>query len=89
MKSNKSPGVDGLPTTIFKSASDPLMNLLVSLYNQVLKTGQYPSEWCMGLIKPIHKRGEKKDPNNYRGITLLNVMGKIFSAVIKESTLLG
>ena len=84
MKSNKSPGVDGLPTTIFKLANDPLMNLLVSLYNQVLKSGQYPSEWCMGLIKPIHKRGEKNDPNNYRGITLLNVMGKIFSAVIKE-----
>ena len=51
----------------------------------MLKTGQYPSEWCIGLIKPIHKRGVKSDPNNYRGITLLNVMGKIFSAVIRET----
>ena len=40
MKLNKSPGVDGLPTTIFKLFGVPLLRLLASL-----KKGQYHSEW--------------------------------------------
>ena len=82
MKSNKSPGTDGLAPTIFKLFGDSLLDILTSLYNQVLHTGQYPREWGVGLIKPIHKSGDRSVPNNYRGITLLNVMGKIFSTIL-------
>ena len=38
----------------------------------------YPDSWSIGLIKPIYKKGSKNDPSNYRGITLLPVMGKLF-----------
>ena len=42
-----------------------------------------PSDWCIGLIVPIFKKkGSPSDPNNYRGITLLSCLGKLFTMCI-------
>jgi hypothetical protein len=57
---------------------------LVVLYNHILQTGVYPKKWCEGIICPIHKTGEKHDANNYRGISLLNVMSKVSTKIISD-----
>ena len=36
-------------------------------------------------IKPIYKKADKNNPSNYRSITLLNVMGKIFSSIVPKT----
>ena len=49
----------------------------------VLNTGLIPSEWNIGIIIPLHKnKGAANDPNNYRGITLLSSIGKLFMSII-------
>ena len=35
-------------------------------------------------MKPIHKSGNRQDPSNYRGITLLPIMGKVFTKIIRD-----
>ena len=51
----------------------------------VLESGIVPSEWTIGLIHPLYKKkGNPNDPNNYRGITLLSCLGKLFTAVLNE-----
>ena len=42
----------------------------------------YPKSWSEGVITPIHKKGELDDVNNYRGITLINIMSKIYSHIL-------
>ena len=57
--------------------------MAVILFNLVLKTGIVPTEWSIGLIVPIFKKkGSQHDPNNYRGITLLSCLGKLFTLCI-------
>jgi len=57
--------------------------IYVKLFNLILKTGIIPSEWTKGVILPIYKnKGNKKDPNNYRGITLLSCLGKLFTSLL-------
>ena len=41
-----------------------------------------PVDWSKGLIFPLHKDGDDRDPSNYRGITLLSVVGKLYSSII-------
>ena len=41
---------------------------LNSTFNRILSSGKYPSEWCLGYICPIYKKGNKEDPLNYRGL---------------------
>lgn len=56
----------------------------MKLFNYIYDTGIYPESWCKGVIVPIHKKGDKCNPNNYRGITLINVMSKIFSLSLRN-----
>ena len=44
-----------------------------------------PTDWCISLISPLPKgRGSKNDPNNYRGISLISCIGKLFTALIND-----
>ena len=54
-------------------------------YNLVLDTGLVPECWTLGMIKPIYKnKGSSKDPSNYRPITLISCVGKLFTAILNN-----
>ena len=55
---------------------------LVNLFNRILDTGKYPALWSFGLIVPIHKKDDRSQVENYRGITLLSALGKLFTSII-------
>ena len=42
-----------------------------------------PEEWMKGMIFPIHKNGDRRKPDNYRGISLLCIIGNIYTAVVQ------
>ena len=60
--------------------------LLKSLSKSIsLNTGIVPTDWCIGLICPIYKiRRQRNDPDNYRGITLLSCIGKLFTSCLNH-----
>ena len=83
LKNNKSEGVDYIKNEYLKNCPLNVVELIVRLFNLILRTGHVPSEWCIGLIVPIFKKkGSPFDANNYRGITLLSCLGKLFSMCI-------
>ena len=41
-------------------------------------------QWTQSAILPLHKKGSIYNVNNYRGISLLNILGKVFSHVLNE-----
>ena len=83
LKNNKSEGVDYIKNEYLKNCPSSVIELIVKLFNIILRTGYVPSEWCIGLIVPIFKKkGSPSDPNNYRGITLLSCLGKLFTMCI-------
>ncbi|CAL4066387.1 unnamed protein product, partial [Meganyctiphanes norvegica] len=81
LKNNKSPGVDNILNEFLKHCPKELITVIVKLFNIVLDTGIIPSDWTIGVIKPIYKnKGDINDVNNYRGITLLSCIGKLFTS---------
>jgi len=49
-----------------------------------LNSGFFPEEWTERLILPLHKKGDKYDVTNYRGITLVSCISKLFTAVLNK-----
>ena len=46
--------------------------------------GSYPNKWCSAIIYPVHKKGDVKIPNNYRGISLLSCISKLFTTIVNN-----
>ena len=83
IKKNKSPGIDHILNEFIKYCPEKLIYVIVLLFNIVLESGVIPSEWTIGIIKVLYKnKGDINDVNNYRGITLLSCLGKLFTSVI-------
>ena len=62
-----------------------MKNIYLSLFNLVLDTGIASEVWSTGCIVPIYKqKGSVSDPSNYRPMTLLSCMGKLFTCIIND-----
>lgn len=81
-KNNKSPGIDNLNSELFKISFDIISPFLLKLYNRLFRNGEYPRAWGQGIIVPIFKSGNINEVQNYRGITLINILAKIYSQIL-------
>lgn len=85
LKNSKAPGSDQIVNEYIKYSKNQLLPLYVRLFNIVLNRGVIPEQWTEGMIKPIYKnKGDTLNPENYRPITLLSCLGKLFTAVLNE-----
>ena len=83
LQNNKSPGYDKVMNEYLKSTFSTMSPLILKLFNVIFDKGIVPKVWTIGNIKPIYKnKGNPKDPENYRPITLLSNFGKLFTSVI-------
>ena len=64
---NSAPGPDGVPYGILVKLFTT-HHVLATLYNKVLEYGAPPETWSESIIKLIHKKGDAKDPRNFRMI---------------------
>ena len=58
---------------------------MLSLFQRLIQMNSTPTEWNKGIIIPIFKKGDRKDLNNYRGITLSSCVSKIFNRIIADT----
>lgn len=83
LKNNKAPGKDGVINEQIKNAPDCLIELLQLLFNVIFDSGIIPSSWAIGSVVPLYKnKGDKHSTDNYRGITLLSCLGKLFTSIL-------
>ena len=67
-----------------KYSSNMLVNHWCVLFNCILKSGIYPDTWCDAIISPLFKKGSSTDVHNYRGISLLCTLSKVFTKVLNN-----
>ena len=84
LKNNKSAGPDGISGEFYKYAPPELALFLTRYFNKLFDSGLFPYQWSEAIIQPIHKKGDINSPNNYRGISLLNVCGKLYSYILNK-----
>ena len=80
---NKSCGHDKIYNEYIKCTKVIMIPTYVKLFNVILKDGIFPESWSLGMICPIYKnKGSKAKPENFRPITLLSCLGKLFSSIL-------
>ena len=84
LKRGKSYAGDQLINEYFIETADILAPHIVDLFNLILDTGHFPSEWSEGIIVPVHKKNDIDDVNNYRGITLVSCFSKLFTSILNK-----
>lgn len=84
MKNNKSAGSDGIPAELLKAAGANFISAFHQLLCKIWNAETMPEEWNHSIICPIHKKGDKNECSNYRGISLLNIAYKVLAFILCE-----
>lgn len=88
LKNKKSTGHDGISMQLIKSSIDYIAEPLVYIINLSIETGCFPNDLKKALVKPLYKKGSKKQIENYRPIAILPSFSKLFEKIIYNRIIL-
>lgn len=84
IKNNKAAGPDGILPEMLKEGGPNLHTELRQLFNRCLEQGRIPQDWLETEVILIHKKGDIKNLDNYRPISLLSQLYKTFTRIISN-----
>ena len=84
LTNGKTAGKDRIQAELLKSGGSAVIDWLTELLEEVWSTRQIPQEWKDATLVPLHKKKDKKICDNYRGVALLSVPGKVLALIILE-----
>jgi Reverse transcriptase (RNA-dependent DNA polymerase) len=84
MKSGKAPGEDGLTIDVLKRAGRTVSEVLARLFTSCLHEENIPESWKNASIIILHKKGDTEDLKNYRPISLLPILYKVFTKILSN-----
>ena len=81
---SKSPGPDGVHNRVLKELADILAQPVADLFNESMDSGVVPASWRTANVTPIFKKGDKRNPGNYRPVSLTSTLGKLMEKIVRD-----
>ncbi|CAH8633484.1 unnamed protein product [Schistosoma curassoni] len=82
IKNGKAAGPDNIPAEALKSDIETTTSMLYLLFKKIWEEEQVSMDWKEGHLVKIPKKGDLSKCENYRGITLLSIPGKVFNRLL-------
>lgn len=57
------------------------------MFNRILNSGHFPDDWSKAVIIPVFKKGDRSNPSDYRGISLISCLCKLFTSILNTRLL--
>jgi len=83
-KKKLSTGHDDIPVVIYQDSLEYTITALTKLFNSIAHEKRIPDAWRLAKIKPTYKKGSKTMPENYRPISNIVTISKIYKKLILE-----
>ena len=76
MKNGRAAGPGDIPIELIKSGGQKLLAMITILLNKIINGEKVPEEWKVAIITSIHKKGDKRKCENYRGISVTSTFSR-------------
>jgi hypothetical protein len=86
LKNGKSPGPGMITNELVKAGPQSLMVRIMNLFNTCIINKRTPQEWKISHIVSIYKKGDRKDVQNYRGLSINSVFSRLYIKVINNKS---
>ena len=87
LKPGKAPGLDNVLNEMISSSLKYYTGVFLFIFNHILRGGGDIPDWALSLLVPIYKKGDTDDPSNYRGISLISCITKLFLNILYKRLL--
>ena len=84
LANGKAAGSSAIVPELIKVGGEASLAALLDLIQSAWSTGHVPQEWCDAQLVPIPKKGDLTKGDNWRGIALLDVAGKVCGRVVQD-----
>ena len=84
LKKDKATGQDNISAEILLHSKNVTQIYIKNIFNKIFQTGYFPIQWGLATIIPLFKKGDRDLCDNYRGISLLSIISKLFTSIINN-----
>ena len=84
---NKSFGPDNIHPYVLQKIASAASIPLENIFRLSLTTGECPTDWRSANVTPIHKKGDRSDPSNYRPVSLTSQVCKVMESIVRKHIL--
>ena len=81
-KIDASKASNGISNSFLRECADVIAPAVDNLFTFIVRRGEYPSDWKIGAVTPVHKRGAVKEEANYQPISVLDNLSSVFEGVV-------
>ena len=82
LKNHKAAGCDRITSEYLKAFAESFGDILLRIFQRLFAQHIYPFQWTSNFLKPIYKKGDPLDTDNFRGLAIGAAMAKLYSLIL-------
>ena len=84
LNKSKAAGLDKISARLIRECADLICIPIRDIFNQSVSQGMFLDDWKCAKVTPLFKQGDRDDLNNYRPISVISVMAKVFERIVYD-----